>query len=176
MFHEVNSMLNSQLQATPKPPENVRDLKMYTNMLQQEVLTLQSQLDIKQRQLEKSKDVKVFTSLQEECSGLKSQLQNQVKYIEEFKVHANMLKEENSKLATRLRARHKILKGVEDTKVQTKILQEENSELKSQLEVIQEQLKKSEVEKKHYINKYSELKDKERHDIAIQTDAVCTAN
>ena len=172
MFHEVNPMLNSQLEAKPKPPEKLRDLKMYTNMLQQENLTLKSQLDIKQRRLEKSKDVKVLTSLQEDCSRLKSQLQNQVKYTENIKAQASVLEERNSKLVTQLSARNKIIsKGVD--KVQTNILQNQYSELESQLKVAQERLKKLEVEKEHYINKYSELKDKERHDIAIQTDMVC---
>ena len=173
VFGEANSMLKSQLVARQKLLENLKYLKIHTSILQQEILTLKSQLDVKERQLKKSEDVKVFTNLQEECAGLKLQLLSQVKYLEEFKVHANKLKEENSKLVTRLTARHKISKDVEDMKVRTNILQEENSELKSQLELTQDQLRVSETEKKHYINKYSALKDKERCDIAIQTDMVC---
>jgi len=59
-------------------------------------------------------------------------------------------------------------------KVNTNLFQEENSELQSQLEVLQKQLENSEVEKRKYISKYRELKDRKRHDAAIQTDAVCS--
>jgi len=58
--------------------------------------------------------------------------------------------------------------------VHTNLLQEENSELQSQLDVLQKQLENSEVEKRKYISKYRELKDKKRHDTAIQTDVVCS--
>ena len=169
IFQEENFMFK-QLKEKQKLIDNS---KVHTNALQGEILKLKSQLEAKQKQLENSEDAKIFTNLQEECSGLKSQLQKQVCCLEEFKVHANMLKEENSKLATRLRARLKIMKNVEDMKVRANTLEEENSELKSQLKVTQEQLKNSEVEKKQYVDKYAVLKDKERRDIASQTDMVC---
>ena len=173
VFHEENIMLQSQLEVKQNLPDNAEYIKMDTNILQDEIFKLKSQSEDKQKGLEESEDVKVLTNLQEECSELKARLQNQVEYLEEFKRHTNMLKEENFKLSTQLKERHKILKGVEGMKVHTNILQEENSELKSQLELTQDQLRVSETEKKHYINKYSELKDKERCDIAIQTDMVC---
>ena len=75
------------------------------------------------------------------------------------------------RLATQLGARRKIWKDIDDMKVCTNILKEENSELKSQLELTQEKLKNSEIEKKQNFQ-YSG--DKERCDIAIQTDMVCT--
>jgi len=50
------------------------------------------------------------------------------------------------------------------------LLQEEKSELQSQLDVLQKQLENSEGEKKKYISKYREVKDKKEHDVAIQTD------
>ena len=144
----------------------IHDLKVHTSVLQDEILKSKLHLEAKQKQLDNSEDVKIFTNLQEECSGLKSQLQKQVS-------HANKLKKENSKLATRLRARLKIKKNMEDLKVRANTLEEENSELKSQVKVTREQLRNSEIEKKHYVDKYTELKDKERCDVAIQTDMVC---
>ena len=157
-------MLKSQLEAKQKIPDNIKYMILHTNKLQEEILKLKSQLDIRQNELENSKDVKIFTSLQEECFGLKLQLQNQVNYSKE-------LKEKNLRLATQLGARRKIWKDIDDMKVCTNILKEENSELISQLEVTQEKLKNLEVEKKQNF-KYSG--DKERCDIAIQTDMVCT--
>ena len=85
MFQEVNSMLKSQLEAKQKIPDNVKYMILHTNKLQEEILTLKLQLDIRQKELENSKDVKIFTSLQEECFGLKSQLQNQVNYSKKLK-------------------------------------------------------------------------------------------
>ena len=140
---------------------------MHNSILQEETLTLKSQLDIKQN---KSGDIKVFTNLQDECAKLKSKLQNQVKYLKELKEHASLLNEENSKLDARLRTRHKILQDAEDMKVRTNSLKEENSELKAQLKLTEERLKNSELEKEQYINKHSQLKHKERCDF---TDMVC---
>ena len=57
-------------------------------------------------------------------------------------------------------ARQKLFTDVNSMKVHTNVLQEENLDLKSQLETTKKQLKK--------------LKDKERCDIAIQTDMVRT--
>ena len=167
MLQEVNSMLKSQLEAKQKLPDNLKYMIIHTSKLQEEILTLKSKLDIRQKELENSIDIKIFTDLQEECSGLKSQLQNQVKESEK-------LKEEKSKLATQLRAKQKIWKDIDDMKVCTKVLKEENSDLKSLLGITRKLLKNSEAERKQYFNKYSELRDKERHDIAIQTDMVCT--
>ena len=168
MFQEVST---TQFDAKQNVSENLKYFKIHTSILQEEILTLKSQLDIKQNKL---KDVKVFTNLQEECAKLKSQLQSQVKYSEKLKGHANLLKEENSKLATQSRVRGKILQDIEDLKVHTNILQEENSELKAQLKLTEQQLKNSELEKEQYINKHSQLEHKERCDIAIQADMVCT--
>ena len=171
MFQDNKSVLESQVEVKQGGLEY---MKVHTNVLQDEILKLKSQLEIKEKLLEKSENVKVFMNLQEECSGLKSQLQKQVNCLKEFKVHADMLKEENFKLANQLKIRHKIWKDVESMKVRTNCLQEENSELKSQLEVTQKQLKNSEIQKKQYIDKYSELKDKEKLDVATQTDTVCS--
>ena len=63
---------------------------------------------------------------------------------------------------------------MKDLKAHIDALQEQNSDLQSQLEVKQKQLENSDVEKKQYIRKYRELKDKRRCDIAIQTDMVGT--
>ena len=162
MFQEENFVFE-QL----KVKQNmIDDLKVDNNVLQDEILKSKLQLEAKQKQLDNSEDVKRFTNLQKECSGLKSQLQKKVNRLEG-------LKEENSKLATRLTARLKIMKNMEYMKVRANTLEEENSELKSQVKVTQEQLKNSEIEKKHYVDKYTELQDKERCDIAIQTDTVC---
>ena len=145
------------------------DLKVHTNILQEEILKLKSQSEVKQKQLENSEGVQIFTSLQEDYSRLKLQLQNQVE-------HATMLEEENSKLVTRLRPSQKILKDIEHTKVCNNILKEENSELQSQLEITQEQLKLLKVEKKRYIDKYSALINKQTCDISIQTQMVSAIN
>ena len=141
MFQEENSVLTSPLQIK-QIPEHLDDVKI----LQKENLKLKSQLEVKQKQPENLGDAKAFNDLQEECSRLKA--------------HADKLKEENSKLATRLMARQKLFTDVNSMKVHTNVLQEENLDLKSQLETTKKQLKK--------------LKDKERCDIAIQTDMVCT--
>ena len=170
VFQEKMSVFESETKVKQNILDSLEYMKVHNNVLQDEILKLKSQLEVKQKQLEKSESVKVFTDLQEECSGLKSQLQKQVNCLEEFKVHANILEEEKLKLANQLKIRRKIWKDVEGMKVRTNSLQEENSELISQLEVTQKQLKNSELEKKQYIDK---LKDKERCDIAIQTDTVC---
>ena len=109
------------------------------------------ELEIKQKPLEKSENVKIFTDLQEKCSGLESQIQN--------------LKEENFKLASKVKIRLKICEEFERMKVCTNSLQEKNSKLESQLEVTQK-------EKKQFIDKYNELKDKEKLDVVTQTDTV----
>ena len=150
MSQEENSVLKSQLEVKQMP-----DNLDYVKMLQKEIYKLNSQLEVKQKQLESSEDAEAFNSLQEECSGLKLQLQNQ---SEKFEALANKLKEENSKLATQLKARQKLF--TDETKVRTNVLQEEIWDLQSQLEITKKQLEK--------------LKDKERCDIAIQTDMVCT--
>ena len=152
MFQEENSVLPSPLKIK-QIPEKLDDVKI----LQKENLKLKSQLEIKQKQLENLGDTKSFNDLQEECSRLKLQLQSQ---SENFKAHADKLKEENSKLATRLMGRQKLFTDAKSMKVHTNVLQEENLDLKSQLETVKKQLKK--------------LKDKERCDIAIQTDMVRT--
>ena len=152
MFQKENSILTSPLKIK-QIPENLDDVKI----LQKENLKLKSQLKVKQKQLENLGDAKAFNDLQEEYSRLKSLLQSQ---SEKFEAHADKLKEENSKLATRLMARQKLFTDVNSMKVHTNVLQEENLDLKSQLQATKKQLKK--------------LKDKERCDIAIQTDMVCT--
>ena len=152
MFQGENSILTSPLKIK-QIPENLDDVKI----LQKENLKIKSQLEVTQKQLENLGDAKAFNDLQEECSRLKLQLQSQ---SEKFEAHANKLKEENSKLATRLMARQKLFTDVNSMKVHTNALQEENLNLKSQLQITKKQLKK--------------LKDKERCDIAIQTDMVCT--
>ena len=131
-------------------------------MLQEEIIKLKSQLEVKQKQVKSSEDIKAFISLQEKCSRLKLRLQHQVEY-------ATMLKEEKSKLAIQLSRRQNILKGIDETKVRIGILEDEKSELKSQLEVKIEQLKTSE-------DKYSALINKQRSDIAIQTDEVSASS
>ena len=146
VFQEKYSVLSSQLKVK-QIPENLEGVKI----LQKEILKLNSQLDVKQMQLESSEDAKAFNDLQEEYSRLRLQL-------EKFAAHADKLKEKNSELTTKLRARQKLFTDVK--KVQMNVLQEENLDLKSQLEIAQKQLKK--------------LNDKERCDIAIQTDKVCT--
>ena len=148
MFQEENCILTSPLQIK-QIPANLVDVKI----LQKENLKLKSQLEVKQKQLENLGDSKAFNDLQEEYSRLKLQ-------SEKFEAHADKLKEENSKLATRLMARQKLFTDVNSMKVHTNVLQEENLDLKSQLETTKKQLKK--------------LKDKERCDIAIQTDMVRT--
>ena len=168
MFQEV-AMLQSQLEAKQRLTENLKYFNRHIGILQEEILTLKSQLYVKQK---KSEDVKVFANLQEECPGLKLQLQNQAKCLEESK-ELNKLKDEYSKLGTKLRVRQNIMKKAEEMKVHTKILQEENFELKAQLELAQKQLGNSEVENQQYVKQLSELKDKERCDIAIQTNTVC---
>ena len=152
MFQEENSIFTSPLKIK-QVPENLDDVKI----LQKENLKLKSQLEVKQKQLENLGDAKTFNDLQEECTRLKLQLQSQ---SEKFEAHADKLKEEYSKLATRLMARQKLFTDVNSMKVHTNVLQEENLDLKSQLETTKKQLKK--------------LKDKERCDIAIQTDMVRT--
>ena len=140
MFQEVST---TQFEAKQNISENLKYLKVHTTICQEDILTLKSQLDIKQN---KSEDVKEFTNLQEEYAKLKLQLQNQVKYSEEL----DQLEKKNSKLATQL---GEVLHNVEGLKVRTNILQGENSKLKVQLELTE--------------------KRKERCDIAIQTDMVC---
>ena len=130
VFQEENSVLKSQLEVK-KIPDNLD----YVKMLQKEIIKLNLQLEVKQKQLESSGDVNAFNNLQEECFGLKSQLQNQ---SEKFDALANKLKEENSKLATQLKARQKLFTDV--TKVRTNVLQEENEDLQSQLEITKKQL------------------------------------
>ena len=103
----------------------------------------------------------------------KLQRQNQAKYLEESKVPVNKHEDEYSKSGTKLRARRNISKNAEEMRVHTKILQEENFEIKAQLELAQKQLRNSEVENQQYVKQLSELKDKERCDIAIQTNMVC---
>ena len=152
MFQEESSILTSPLKIK-QIPEDLHDVKI----LQKENLKLKSQLEVKQKQLENLGDAKAFNNLQEEFSRLKLQLQSQ---SEKFEAHTGKLKEENSNLATQLMARQKLFMEVNSMKVHTNILREENLELQSQLETTKEQLKK--------------LKDKERCDIAIQTDMVRT--
>ena len=152
MFQEENSILTSPLKIK-QIPENLDNVKI----LQKENLKLKSRLEVKQKQLENLGDANAFNDLQEECSRLKLQLQSQ---SEKFEAHADKLKEENSKLATRLMARQKLFTDVKSMEVHTNVLQEENLDLKSQLETVKKQLKK--------------LKDKETCDIAIQTDMVRT--
>ena len=113
-----------------------------------------SQFEVKQSQLESSGDGK---ALQKECFRLNLQLQNQ---SEKFEVLANKLEGKISRLAAQLKARQKLFTDVKSMKVHTNILQGENCGLKSQLEMTKKQLEK--------------LKDKERCDIAIQTDMVCS--
>ena len=138
----------------------------------QEIALLQSQLEAKQTLKENLKYFYILIgTLQEEILTLKSQ--NRAKYSEESKV-LDKLKDEYSKLGTKLRARQNIIEKAEEMKVHTKILQEENFELKAQLEQTQKQLGNSEVENQQYIKQLSELKDKERCDIAIQTNMVCS--
>ena len=138
-------------------------------MLQEEIIKLKSQLEVKQKQLESSEDIKAFTSLQEECSRLKLRLHHQVEY-------ATMLKEEKSKLAIQFLRRQNILKGIDEAKIRIGILEDEKSELESQLKVKIEQLKTSEVEKQQYIDKYNVLINKQRCDVAIQTNEVSASS
>ena len=144
-------------------------MKIHTDMLQEGIIKLKSQLEVKQKQIESSEDVKAFTSLQEECSRLKLRLQHQMEY-------ATMPKEENSKLTIQSSRRQNILKGIDETKVRIGILEDEKSELESQLKVKIDELKISEVEKKQYIDKYSVLINKQRCDIAIQTNEVSVSS
>ena len=140
-------------------------MEVHTNMFQDKS-ALESQVKVKQNILDSSEYMKVHTNvLQDEILKLKSQLEIQEKLLE---------KSENVKVFTNLQEECSGLKSQLEKQVNhLEELEEENFKLTNQLEIIQKQLKNLEVEKKQYIDKYSELKDKERCDIAIQTDTVC---
>ena len=52
------------------------------------------------------------------------------------------------------------------------LLHKENIALQSKLDTVLMKLEQVQVEKKSVIEKYGEMKDEKRHDIAIQTDSV----
>ena len=141
---------------------NLEDMKICANLLQEENLE-------KQKQLKNLEDIKVHNDLlQKENFELNSQLEKQLENSEDYSrwksqlQHTVTLQEENFTLKTQLKVMRKIVRNSDDMKIHTNILQEENSELKGQLELTQQQLKNLDLEKK------------EKCDISIQTDMVCS--
>lgn len=137
-------------------------MKTRTNLLQEEISKLKSQLmEVEQNKLNQLEGTKVHTNRLEERLKV---MQKKVKDSEDMRVHTNILQEENAELKSQLDVKIKLLessKGTEEDKLRSKLQEQpENSEVFAsslnkkiselkQLEVKQKPLESSEDAKVH---------------------------
>lgn len=131
-------------------------MKTRTNLLQEEISKLKSQLmEVEQNKLNQLEGTKVHTNRLEECLKV---MQKKVKDSEDMRVHTNILQEENAELKSQLdvkikllerkKTRSKLQEQPENSEVFASSLNKKISELK-QLEVKQKPLESSEDAKVH---------------------------